>query len=213
MSSTSADYKPVIVIIVIFVIIVFIGLFWWFTAEKVVVEEPVKEQCHPDKSDIKQKGEIFTILITHRPNGEMDCRIMFPVTVDGAIYFYSPKESPHLKQIANDNRVTIFTHITEGKVEKQIVFSGKLIHEFDIENFSVHKFNITNRKISLSKTEGTLLITQKMFNGERIPETKIPIGIYQKVKDTIEKRKSEKPNNNGHNDCERDECETHCHED
>lgn len=187
----SIDYNSVVVFIVIIVIIIFLVLFWWFTAEKVVIVDN-NDSNISEKQDIKLKSEIFTVLVTHRQNGDMDCRIMFPINIDGVIYFYSPKNSQHLKQIAHDNRATVFTHITEGKIEKQLVFTGKMYHEFDVDNFSVHKFEITSRKISLSKTEGILLITQKLFNGEKIPDTKIPVKIHQKVKETIENRKNQK---------------------
>lgn len=164
-------------IVAIFFIVILIAFFYWMS-------------LIPDNKVIEEKHErinFLSILSNISECGEIDMRIINPITESGVIYIYSNKDTKY-----NSGKISLMTIIEDNKKTKQIVFSGSLTHEFDYEEYSIYKFNIKSKKKSNTIRSENNLVTQRMINNQRLNSLVFDLNVVKNIKNIIKNNQSER---------------------
>lgn len=172
----SSDNKILLTVLVLVFVIILIGIFYWLSSDKDDINKKEKT-VHNVK---KEKVELISILSNTIENGEIDSRIVNPITKNGIIYIYCNKESKYTSGV-----VSLLSIIEDNKTTKQIVFSGFLTYEFDYDEYSIYKFNVKNKKKSVTTKLDDNLITQRLLNKERMNTRVFDLSLVKDIKNLI----------------------------
>lgn len=141
----------------------------------------------PKKStDIKGK-KTFAILNNYGDN-QLESRIMNIIIYKGQYYTYSNKNSYHVKQLYDNNRVSLLIYSQEDKIDKQILLYGYLdiVKEFD--DTILYKLEIENRKISITRETISNQITNYSYDNKDDREIKLGVDDIDEIINYIKER-------------------------
>lgn len=158
-------------LLAIFFIVILLAFFYWMSLipENKVIEE---EKHH--------KIDFLSVLSNITDNGEVDMRIVNPITENGIIYIYCNKDTKY-----TFGNISLLTIIDDGRKTKQIVFSGCLSYEFDYDEYSIYKFNIKSKKKSVTTKSENNLVTQRVMNNERLNSLVFDLNVVKNIKNII----------------------------
>ncbi len=148
--------NPVIIFLVIIFLLILIGTYYWYTAYEIQVFK------HEVKKPVTNEVKMCTL--SNYYNGIIETRVINVISDGGELYFYSHKNSKHVEQLKDNNRVTLLMYTKDGNINKQVVIDGNCEQIKQLDDLILYKVFIKNRKISVTYDEKDIQVTNYSYN-------------------------------------------------
>jgi general stress protein 26 len=88
--------------------LILIGTYYWYTAYEIqVVKHEIKKPV---------TNEVKMCTLSNYYNGIIETRVINVISDGGELYFYSHKNSKHVEQLKDNNRVTLLMYTKDGNI-------------------------------------------------------------------------------------------------
>lgn len=151
---------------VILLLIIMLGIYYWITSYN--VETTINKNDVSFKTDHDAK---FCVLSNYS-NDKVEMRIVNVISNKNELYVYSNNNSHHTKQLNDNNYVSLLMYTKTGNINKQVLVYGYLDRFKSLDDLTLYKVHILNRKISVTYDEGEYQITSLLYNNKDPKEIK-----------------------------------------
>lgn len=159
------DSSSLVFLVIVFLLIM-IGAFYWFTSYHIMIEDEIEKDENNKFKDVK-----FCVL-TNYSNNKIEARIVNVIHNKGDLYIYSNISSYHVKQLDDNNYISLLMYTKNSNISKQILIYGYLDKIKELDNLILYKVIKINCKKSVTYEDGDFQITNLSYNDKDGKEIK-----------------------------------------
>lgn len=130
--------------IIFFIIIVIVTMYIFYLFTSCESNEEIEKVTKNKTPDINIA--FLSNIGTHY----LESRIVNAIIKEGQYFIYSNKNAYHVKQLKENNKVSLLIYTKVGESMKQVLLYGELEIKNETENLVLYKLNIDKRKISIT---------------------------------------------------------------
>lgn len=167
--------NQLIIFFIIIFLLILIGIYYWFITPDVIVKTNNENKII--------KNEVKMCTLSNFSSGKIETRVINVVVNNGEIYFYSNKNTYHVEQLKEDNRVSILMYTKDGNLHKQVLIYGYCEPIKMLDDLILYKVISENRKVSVTYDEKEIQVTNYSYNNKNGKEIRTN---YKEVSELIQ---------------------------